>query len=119
MKKQTIVNHTLLNTFHTVLLFAGMVTLLAVLGLSFAGVRGLLWAGALSVPFLLLGQRLSPRIILRMLGARPLSAHEAPGLHRLVRGLAQRAHLSRVPQLYYMPDKRMNAVSVGRRDDAA
>jgi heat shock protein HtpX len=119
MKKQTIVNHTLLNAFHTALLFAGMVILLAVLGLSFAGVRGLLWAGVLSVPFLLLGQRLSPRIILGMLGARPLSANEVPGLHRLVQALAQRAHLSRAPQLYYIPDRRMNALSLGRRDDAA
>jgi heat shock protein HtpX len=119
MKKQTIVNHTLLNALHTALLFAGMVILLAVLGLSFAGVRGLMWAGILSVPFLLLGQRLSPRIVLRMLGARPLSANEVPGLYRLVRELARRAHLPSAPRVYYIPNQRMNAFSVGRRDDAA
>jgi heat shock protein HtpX len=108
-----------LNALHTVLLFAGMVILLAVLGLSFAGVRGLLWAGVLSVPFLLLSQRLSPRIVLGMIGARPLPAHEAPGLYRLVQELARRAQLSRLPRLYIIPGMRMNALSVGHRDDAA
>jgi heat shock protein HtpX len=119
MKKKTIINHTLLNTLHTALLFAGMVVLLGVLGLSFAGVRGLLWAGVFSVPFLFLGQRLSPRIVLRMLGARPLAPGEAPGLYRLVQELTRRAHLPSAPRLYYIPSQRMNAFSVGRRDDAA
>jgi heat shock protein HtpX len=119
MKKQTIVNHTLLNALHTALLFAGMTILLAMLGLSFAGVRGLLWAGVFSVPFLFLGQRLSPRIVLRMLGARPLATSEAPGLYRPVQELTRRAHLPSVPRIYYIPNQRMNAFSVGRRDNAA
>jgi heat shock protein HtpX len=119
MKKQTMIHHTRLNLLHTALLFAGMVTLLGILGLSFAGVRGLVWAGVLTVPFLLLGQQLSPRILLRMVGARPLSAREAPDLHQLVEELARRAHLPRVPRLYYIPQQMMNAFSVGRREDAA
>jgi heat shock protein HtpX len=96
-----------------------MVILLGILGLLFGGGRGLLWAGVLSVPFLLVGQRLSPRFVLRMLGARPLSSHQVPGLYRLMEELARRAGLDRVPALYYISETRMNALSVGRRDNAA
>jgi heat shock protein HtpX len=104
---------------YTTLLFAGMVVLLGILGLSFGGVRGLLWAGILAVPFLLLGQRLSPRFVLRMLNARPLSTSEAPRLYQVTRELSSRARLSQVPQVYYVPSERMNAFGVGNRDRAA
>jgi heat shock protein HtpX len=96
-----------------------MLLLLAVLGYSLGGVGGLLWGGVLALPFLFLGQRISPRWVLRMYGARPLAMYEAPALHDMVRALSQRAGLPAPPALYYLPSRTMNALSVGTRDSPA
>lgn len=113
------VNHRYKNSLHTAVLFVGMMALLGVLGLSLGGARGLLWAAFLAVPFFVFGRSLSPRLVLRLYGARPLSVADAPELHRLVRNVARRAEIPVVPQLYYVPSKMMNALSVGHRNDPA
>lgn len=56
---------------------------------------------------------LTPRLMLRVQGGRPLAAPEAPELHRIVRELAHRAQLPRPPQLYYLPGGVMNAFTMG------
>jgi heat shock protein HtpX len=117
MRQGTLINHKRTNFFHTVLLFAGMVILLATLGQVLGGVKGLLWAIVLSIPLLLLGQRISPRLVLRMYGARPLSAHDVPDLYQMVQELAHRAGLPVMPKLHYVPSQVMNAFSVGSRED--
>jgi heat shock protein HtpX len=119
MRKERIANHSILNRIHTTLLFGAMLLLLAVLGYSLGGISGLLWGGVLALPFLLLGQRISPRWVLRMYGARPLASYEAPALHDMVRALSERAGLAAPPTLYYVPNRAMNAFSVGTRDDPA
>jgi heat shock protein HtpX len=119
MREERIANHSVQNRIHTVLLFGAMLLLLAVLGYSLGGIGGLLWGGVLALPFLLFGQRISPRWVLRMYGARPLAPHEAPALHDMVRALSKRAGLATSPVLYYVPSQAMNALSVGTRDDPA
>ena len=119
MRQERIANHSVLNRIHTVLLFGAMLLLLGVLGFSLGGISGLLWGGVLALPFLLLGQRISPRWLLRMYGARPLAPYEAPALYSTVRALSERAGLPAPPQLYYVPHRTMNAFSVGTRDDPA
>ena len=111
-------NHRLSNTLHTALLLGGMVALMSALGLLLAGANGFLWTSAIAILLVLLGPRVSPRFILRMFGARPLSVHEAPGLYRLVRDLAHRANLHKIPRLYYVPSRVLNAFTIGRREDA-
>jgi heat shock protein HtpX len=113
------IQHSLVNRLYTLLLFASMLALLAVIGLSIAGRDGLFWAVGLGVLLMWLGTRVSSRLVLRMFGARPLSVQEAPELYRLVQNLAQRAGLSRIPQLYFIRNRGMNAFSVGTRDQAA
>jgi heat shock protein HtpX len=66
-----------------------------------------------------IGSRVSPRILLPLLGARELSDYEAPTLTALVRELARRAELKVVPRLYYLPIPVMQAFTTGRPDDAA
>jgi len=68
---------------------------------------------------MLVGLRVSPALVLRLYGARPLSPPEAPTLFRVVTALAARAELARVPALYYQPSRIINAFAVGRHDDSA
>jgi heat shock protein HtpX len=119
MRQERIANHSVLNRIHTVLLFGAMLLVLGALGFSLGGISGLLWGGVLALPTLLLGQRISPRWLLRMYGARPLAAYEAPALYSTVRALSEQAGLPAPPQLYYVPNRTMNAFSVGTRDDPA
>jgi heat shock protein HtpX len=109
----------MLNRIQTVLLFGAMLLLLALLGYSLGGIGGLLLGSLLALPFLLLGQRISPRWVLRMYGARPLAPYEAPAVQDMVRALSQRAGLAAPPTLYYLPSRAMNALSVGTGDDPA
>jgi heat shock protein HtpX len=61
----------------------------------------------------------SPRLVLSLYGARSLSRREAPRLYALLQVLAERADLERLPRLYYLPTRVMNAFATGRREDAA
>jgi len=116
---ERITNHSILNHIHTVLLFGGMIVLLGLLGLSLAGLVGLLGAALLALPLLLLGRRISPYWLMRILGARRLAPYEVPALYRTVQALSERAGLPAVPELYYVPNRAMNAFSVGTRQDPA
>lgn len=116
---ERIANHSILNRIHTVLLFGGMLVLLGMLGFSLAGLVGLLGAAVLALPLLLLGRRISPYWLMRIVGARRLAPYEVPSLYRTVQALSERANLPAVPELYYVPSKVMNAFSVGTREDPA
>lgn len=119
MDQNVLFSHRFTNLLHTFLLLVGMIALLAVLGLSFAGLSGVLWAVVLGLLILLFGGRISPQMILRMYRARPLATLEAPGLYRILERLTQRAGLDRVPRLFYVPSQVMNAFAVGSRGQSA
>lgn len=112
-------HHRLVNAFQTLLLLGGMLLILATLGHLFAGGPGMLTTLILGLFLLLLGPRVSPRLVLRLYGARRLTPFEAPGLQAMVQTLARRAGLGRCPVLYYLPSRVMNAFTVGGREDAA
>ena len=104
---------------HSLLLFVGMLGLLATLGWLVAGAGGLVGVFVSGGILMLMGLRVSPALVLRLYRARPLSPPEAPTLFRLVTALAARAELSRPPALYYLPGRIINAFAVGRHDDSA
>jgi heat shock protein HtpX len=118
LNRQRHLNGKLSNLVQSILLLGGMALLLALLGWSIAGSAGLLFVAA-GMLLLGMGPQLSPRVLLRMHRARPLTPHEAPGLYRTLHSLAQRAALPSLPRLYYVPSAMMNAFTVGRREDAA
>lgn len=95
-----------------------MVLLVALLGYLFAGACGLGLAIVVGGFFVLIGQQISPQMILKMYKARPLLPSEAPALAQVVQELARRAKLSRPPQLYYIPSQMMNAFAVGSPNNA-
>ena len=75
---------------------------------AFMAVAGLYWLQPL----------MTPQWMIRIQGGRPLVPEAAPGLHQLVNQLARQSRLMRPPQLYYLPDKRMNAFTIGNGERA-
>ncbi|WP_186395465.1 zinc metalloprotease HtpX [Stappia sp. TSB10GB4] len=107
------------NRLHTLLLGAGAVLLLTLTAWTLAGPDGVLWAalgGALSV---LVAARFSSALVLHLYGAREMTAAAFPDAHTIVRLLAQRAGLPRMPRLYLVPSRLVNAFSTGTREDSA
>lgn len=114
-----LVRHRLRNTLHTLILVAGLILLCATMGWLIWGWEGFLVLGAITLVFVFFGPQVSPRLILRMYRARPLTDQSAPRLLAVARELARRAELPRVPQLYYIPSAMVNAFAVGTRRNAA
>ncbi len=118
IRRGRVVKRKITNFLQSALLITGMLGLLAAIGWALAGNDGLLWLMLLGSLFLLIGPKVSPRLVLRLHHARPISPYEAPGLFRIVRTLADRAQLP-TPSLYYVPTRVVNAFAVGGRKDAA
>lgn len=118
MNPDRVTAHKLNNLLQSIMLLAGMAALLGLLGWLLAGIKGIIWAAIIGVVFLLVSPRASPRLVLKLSGARPLGVAEAPGLYALVKSLALRARLPTLPQLYYIPTQAMNAFTVGNRRQA-
>lgn len=112
-------SHRTLNLLHTWLLAAGSLGLLAVTAYVFAGGVGVVMAlvfGTLSVA--LVG-RVSPKMVLSMYQAEPVSRQRFPEGHAILDELARRASLPAVPRLHVVPSHMLNAFAVGRREDSA
>jgi heat shock protein HtpX len=112
-------SHRTLNLLHTWLLAAGSLGLLAVTAYVFAGGTGVVMAlvfGALSVALV---SRLSPKMVLSMYQAEPVSRRRFPEGLAILEELAQRAGLPAVPKLHVVPSHMLNAFAVGRREDSA
>jgi heat shock protein HtpX len=112
-------NHRMHNLLHSILLLAGMVTILLLLGYVIAGGTGALVAASAGFLVLLFSPQAAPAFLLRLYGARPLSSYEQGELHEITAELARRAGLRTRPQLYYIPSRMMNAFTVGERDNSA
>ena len=97
---------------------SGLAGLMLFIGWLLGGRTGVFWAIGIAVVVLALSPRVSPRVILRMYGARELTPLEAPRLAGILEMLAARARLPRPPRLYYVPSAMLNAFSVGGRADS-
>ena len=106
------------NQLHTVALFGSMLGLVALLGYLLLGQFGLFVAIGLGVLLMILAPKISPQIVLRLYRARPINAYDAPNLHQMMQTLTERAGLSKVPQLYYIPGDILNAFAIGNSQDA-
>jgi len=111
--------HRLINAVQSLLLLAMMAAILAALGSIVAGGGGALLALGLGALLVAVNPGLSPRLILRLYGARALRPEEAPDLHSILELLAARAELPAVPALHYVPSSIINAFAVGSRRRSA
>lgn len=100
------------NQLKTIMLLGALSAL--VVGIGAAVAPGYLYVfAALALAMNLGAYFFSDRIVLRMHGAREVSADEAPALHRIVSELAARAELP-MPRVCIMPDPQPNAFATGR-----
>ncbi|WP_246666265.1 zinc metalloprotease HtpX [Aquamicrobium sp. LC103] len=107
------------NLFHTWVLAAASLVLLAVTAWIFAGPTGLIAAlifGGISMVAI---RRVSPQMVLAMYKARPVTRAQFPAGVAIVEELARRAELPAMPKLFVVPSNMMNAFAVGRREDSA
>lgn len=102
-----------MTSLRTMLLFAGLTALLALVGQALGGAQGLLLGLALALVMHDVGYWHSDRIALRMAGAREVTPREAPGLHGLLTELAIYAGLP-TPRLYIIDEPSPNAFATGR-----
>ena len=119
MDRARLRSHKLTNVLQSMLLLGGMALLLGALGWIVAGPEGVLWTVLLGAVVVALSPRLTPHMLLRLYHAEALTPRSAPGLYALLEELARRAGLDRLPRLYYVPSRVMNAFTLGRRGEAA
>lgn len=111
--------HAWRNRLQSLALLAALSGFMALLGWLLWGRDGiliLLLMGGIAVLF---NPSLSPRWVMRLYGARRLTAAEAPRLWSMLQWLAERASLRGRLELYYIPSRMLNAFAVGSRQQAA
>lgn len=119
MNNDLAMHYRLQNALHTFLLLAGMLLLLGMIGWLIFGFVGVIWALGTGVVLLTTASRLSPRLILYLYGAQPLTPDQFKPLTDILDWLANRSHLPKTPQLYYMPSRAMLAFSLGMQNETA
>lgn len=97
----------------TVLLLGLLSGLMIVLGGALGGKTGIIIATGLALIMNLGSYWYSDKIVLSMYNARELDPSDAPGLHRMVEELAQRAGIPK-PRICVIPEEAPNAFATGR-----
>jgi len=101
------------NVVQSVVLLAAMVTILGLLGWLLAGSSGIVLAALAVVVIAAFSPNLPPAMVAQMLGGRAVGYGAAPELYDMLRSLAEKAGLERVPTLYLVPSPAVNAFAVG------
>ena len=119
MDHERLLQRKLRNNLQSALLIASMVLLCGYLAWVIGGWL-VAWAVSLFVVVsYVLNPVASPGLIMSMYRGRPIRPEAAPRLYALLRELAARAGLERMPRLYYVPTRLLNAFTSGGRSDAA
>jgi heat shock protein HtpX len=116
---ERLVAHRFQNTLQSLLLVGAMAALCAYLAWLIAGPLGA-WLALGFVAFsYLLNPAASPRLAMALYHGQPIHPRSAPRLYAVLETLARRAGLTRLPALYYVPTRLMNAFTAGDSDNAA
>jgi heat shock protein HtpX len=102
-----------MNTMKTTLLLGAMTGLLLLVGDALGGRSGLTVALGVTALMNFAAWFWSDKIVLAAYRAQPVGPQEAPELHSIVEGLANRAGIP-MPRLYVIPDQALNAFATGR-----
>jgi heat shock protein HtpX len=107
-----------MNLFKTGLLMAGMTALFMALGFAMGRETGMFMALFAAVAMNLFTYWNADKMVLRMTGARQISASEAPQFFNMVSRLAQNANLP-MPKVYIIDNPQPNAFATGRNPENA
>jgi len=119
MDSQLLLEHRLRNNLQQTALLVVLAALMGYLAWVVGG-EPFLWGTLVGVVALFLANPVgSPRLVLGLYGARPISPADAPRLYAILDELARRGGLERLPRLYWLPTPVMSAFTTGHRSDAA
>jgi heat shock protein HtpX len=119
MNEERLLAHKLRNNLQTVALVGSLGALCVYLAW-FIGGPLFAWGAAIGVLLLYLANpAVSPRLVMALYRGRPVAWEEAPRLYAILRELGRRAGLERLPVIYYVPTRLMNAFTAGTRSEAA
>jgi heat shock protein HtpX len=107
-----------MNNLKTAVLMAGLMGLFLAIGQLLGGGQGLMIALVFGSLFNFVMYFFSDRLVLRMYGAREVSAADAPELYEMVDRLRQRAGLP-MPKVAIAPHEQPNAFATGRNPSHA
>lgn len=102
-----------MNFFKTVFLLTALTLLLVFVGGAIGGEQGMMFALVFACVMNLGAYWFSDKLVLAMYRAQPLSETEAPGVHRIVRELTEKAGMP-MPRIYRIPSPAPNAFATGR-----
>jgi heat shock protein HtpX len=102
-----------MNMMKTTVLLAALTGLMVLMGDWIGGRQGMVMALGLAGLMNFVSFFFSDKIVLKMYGAQPVTAAQAPELHAIVERLAQKAGIP-MPRLYVLPDPALNAFATGR-----
>jgi len=83
------------------------------------GLTGVYLALAFTVSGLFFARNVTTAMVMKMYKAQPIQRHQSPILYDNFVLLCQRAELTPIPQLFYIPSKMANAFAVGKGKTAA
>lgn len=107
-----------MNYFRTALLMSVMTALFVGIGYMLGGMGGMAIAFLFALGMNLFAYWNSDKMVLRMHNAQPVDEATAPGLHAMVRELANRAGLP-MPKVYLIEEDQPNAFATGRNPENA
>jgi len=107
-----------MNYAKTAILLAAMTGLFLAIGFMLGGEGGMLIAFVAAAGMNLFAYWNADKMVLRMYGARQVGPDEAPGFHRIVAGLAERAGMP-MPKVFLIDDAQPNAFATGRNPENA
>lgn len=108
----------MMNTIKLVLLLSSLAGLLMIIGYFVAGKTGVIIAFVLSLILNFGSYWYSDQLVLKMSGAKEVTAASAPQLYDMVRNLADKANLP-MPRVYIMEQDSPNAFATGRNPEHA
>lgn len=114
-----VVRHKLLNFFQSLALVSLLAALMSYVAYAIAGEFFAWLAFVMVIVLFFANPMVAPHFILRMYRAQPVDRYEAPGLHKLVAVLSQRAKLDNPPRIYYVPSHVLNAFAIGSARESA
>lgn len=108
----------MLNTLKVGILLTVLTAAVLLVGRLLGGTQGMIIAFFIAMAMNLGSYWFSDKIVLKMTGAQPIDAQQAPDLYRMTQNLVQRANLP-MPKLYIINDPSPNAFATGRNPSHA